>query len=287
MAPHLERATKGAERQTAFDADYAAREALLPAPLHTLAVGAAAFVRAHGKGVNLSVEGDTAAAAALADALHHTPTDRSIAAVLPAAAASTAGSTGGDMAAATLYAAHPLSLTLATGQGKARVSFRFHPRLGLLTAHGTPAAADQVLQQLHLHLPSSASPASATLTTERAAHGGGGGDDGSRYPDLSTALRARRLQAATATGGMGSTSGVGAAPEATLTSMVTESDDDEAPGVATGAEAVVIDDDASALHPYRPYQWLQWLGGLGPLLTATPRPSQLVLDTLLTRVFAV
>ena len=183
---------------------------LLPSPLYTLALTAAAYLQAVEADATLSVTGDVEAAKALAKA-------------------------DGDG-----LAPHPLQVLISARNGAATLTVQYYGGLQLLAASATPPKADAALRRLHAQLPAEPSAAGAPVAAGAPAPV----DDGSQFPDLRSSLRWHKLAA----------------------------DDGRAAADAVGV---------ASLLPARPYQWLQWLGGLGPLLTATPQPSQLVLEQVL------
>ena len=136
---------------------------LLPSPLYTIALGAAALMVSSGVEGTLDIEGNVEAAEALV---------------------SDAGKANGVFA-------HPLtlSLKLRAKKGTATVTFSYHPSLELLAAAASPAAADTALRRLASLLPSTSE--GAVVPTGGAA----AEDDGSSYPDLCACLRARRVEA--------------------------------------------------------------------------------------------
>ena len=134
----------------------------LPTPLHTLAIGISANVLASTAGVSLEiVEAAPSAASAATKA-----------AGKGKAAAPPAASTGGAV-----FDAHPLHLCLHLKHGKAKaaVTFRYHPKLEILTAAAEPPAVEQALRSLVPALD-------------------GVEDDGNTYPDFSSLLRGRSEQ---------------------------------------------------------------------------------------------
>jgi hypothetical protein len=161
---------------------------LLPSPLYTLAMTAAAYLRAFEADATLSIVGDVEAAQALAKASE--------------GAGAGAGGAGG--AAESGLARHPLQVVISARRaaGTATVTFAYFGGLQLLGAAATPAAADATLRRLYTQLPKSArdvAPTPPTPAGDRAGQGaetGAEADDGSQFPDLRSSLASHRLAAA-------------------------------------------------------------------------------------------
>tara|TARA_B110001452_G_scaffold264015_1_gene266328 strand:- start:521 stop:1660 length:1140 start_codon:yes stop_codon:yes gene_type:complete len=129
---------------------------LLPAPLYTLWHGAAAYLEAWRAAGKLVVAGDEAAAK-----------------LLQSEAAAAAGEPG--EAAQSVFAAHPLRVTLQLEGSKIEVAFSYHAQLQMIGVSAKPAAAAAKLASLF------------------------SADDGSGFPDERCALRAlSRLDTASA-----------------------------------------------------------------------------------------
>ena len=158
---------------------------LLPSPLYTLAMTAAAYLRAFEADATLSIVGDVEAAQALAKASE--------------GAGAGAGGAGG--AAESGLARHPLQVVISARRaaGTVTVTFAYFGGLQLLGAAATPAAADATLRRLYTQFPKSARDVAPTPAGDEAGQGAETGaqvDDGSRFPDLRSSLASHRLAAA-------------------------------------------------------------------------------------------
>ena len=164
---------------------------LLPSPLYTLAMTAAAYLRAFEADATLSIVGDVEAAQALAKASE-------------GAGAGAGGVGGAGGAAESGLARHPLQVVISARRaaGTATVTFAYFGGLQLLGAAATPAAADATLRRLYTQLPKSArgvAPTPPTPAGDRAGQGaetGAEADDGRQFPDLRSSLASHRLAAA-------------------------------------------------------------------------------------------
>ena len=161
---------------------------LLPSPLYTLAMTAAAYLRAFEADATLSILGDVEAAQALAKASEG-----------GGAGAGGAGGAGG--AAESGLARHPLQVVISARRaaGTVTVTFAYFGGLQLLGAAATPAAADATLRRLYTQFPKSARDVAPTPAGDEAGQGAETGaqvDDGSRFPDLRSSLASHRLAAA-------------------------------------------------------------------------------------------
>ena len=155
---------------------------LLPSPLYTLAMTAAAYLRAFEADATLSILGDVEAAQALAKA-------------------SEGGGAGAGGAAESGLARHPLQVVISARRaaGTVTVTFAYFGGLQLLGAAATPAAADATLRRLYTQFPKSARDVAPTPAGDEAGQGAETGaqvDDGSRFPDLRSSLASHRLAAA-------------------------------------------------------------------------------------------
>jgi len=234
------------------DESFHALAPLLPSPLYTMALTAAAYFQAVGADAALSITGDAEAAKRLAEVSQGGSVPTSMTAStgipLPAGADGDVGSTEAGLAP------HPLQLVIALRKSTTKLTVRYFGGLQLLAASAEPAKADLALRALASQLPSQPEDVAAA-----AGAGATMPDDGSHFPDLRSSLRWHKL--AHCSGGC-------------LTATST------AAGRRTGNPAE-MEEGVASLLPSRPYRWLQWLGGLGPLLTSAPQPSQLVLEKLL------
>lgn len=143
---------------------------LLPSPMYTLAIGLSANVCAlRPTDTALEIVGDAAAARALAGKGEGDGQGDS------------QGQGPGGVTKDSAPVAHPLSLQLALNNGGATITFRWMPRLAVLTAATTPPELEAVLLKLD------EDPFDGAVPVE-----GGGAGARSGFPDLSSLLRARR-----------------------------------------------------------------------------------------------